>query len=73
MSGAKRVASAHKRPATISAALVGFPDMLKLAERLAEAVNHVSVDEEPADVESILFEAIVRGLEKLNREFGGTK
>ena len=63
---AKRVASARKsqRP-TIVAALEGFggSNWIKRATKLAEAINRESPDDAPQDVESILFIAIMTGID----------
>jgi hypothetical protein len=70
---AKRVASAHKTQPTIAAALENFPSVAKRAEDLATAFNRRAPLDDPHDVESIFYAALVMGLdalEEMDRKLG---
>ncbi len=63
---AKRAASAHKSEPTIAAALRCTPKFVERAKALAETVNCRHPEELQQDVESILWSAIMLGLDQMD-------
>ena len=66
---AKRVASAFKAKPTIAAALKNSPEFVERAEKMANLINRRHPIEEPQDVESILWLAILSGLDEMERHY----
>lgn len=68
---AKRVASAFKPMPTIAAALKSTPEFVERADALAKRINHKHPTvEEQQTVESVLWIAVGRGLDEMERHYG---